>query len=198
MDHPRQRPAGLVERALNAALRLDPEWAECLAPLVGRTLLVEVEPSGPAVAAYVAADGIRLVDPEARPADVAVRGPLPPLLEALGEGSLPNGLHVSGDLGVLQLARRQLARVDVDWEEILARGLGDVAGRQGARLLRAGAAFGTRAGTALARDVAEYLTEEAGLVAATWPVERFCEEVDRLRDDVDRLAARVERLEGDR
>ena len=190
-------PARLVERALNAALRLDPEWAECLAPLVGSTFLVEVEPSGAAVAAHVAADGIHLVEPDA-PADVTVRGPLPALFEALRDGALPNGLHVSGDLGILQLARRQLARIDLDLEELLARLLGDVAGRQGARLLRAGAAYGAQAGSAIARDVAEYLTEEAGLVAASWPVERFCEEVDRLRDGVERLAARIERLGGGR
>ena len=197
MRRPRQPPPRLVERALNAALRLDPEWAECLAPLAGRTLLIEIEPSGAGVAAHVAADGIRLVEPDA-PADVTVRGPLPALLEALRRGGLPSGLHVSGDLGVLQLARRQLARIDIDWEELLARLLGDVAGRQGARLVRAGTTYGAQAGSAIARDVAEYLTEEAGLVAASWPVERFCEEVDRLRDDVERLAARIEKLGGDR
>jgi len=186
--------AGMGERVLNAVLRLDPEWRECLAPLAGRTLLVEVEPRGPGIAAHFAPDRVALRVPGTLPADVSVRGPLPVLLAAARGDGLPSGLHVAGDLGVLQLVRRQLGRIDIDWEELLARRLGDVAGRQSARALRSGVALGARVGSTIVRDVVEYLSEEAGVLTPGWPVERFCDDIDRLRDDVDRLAARVDRL----
>ena len=44
-------------------------------------------------------------------------------------------------------------------------------------------------------SLAEFLVEEARWLAARWPVERFCEQVDVLRDDVERLEQRVARLE---
>ena len=55
-------------------------------------------------------------------------------------------------------------------------------------------AFGRRAGDTLARNTAEYLTEESRDLPARVEVEEFLEDVDRLREAVDRLESRVAAL----
>ena len=63
------------------------------------------------------------------------------------------------------------------------------------RLAREAVDFGRRAGDTLARNVAEYLTEESRDVPARIEAEEFFDAVDRLRESVDRLEARVDHAE---
>jgi ubiquinone biosynthesis protein UbiJ len=185
-----------LESVFDRVLGLDPEWQESLAPLLGRTVAVRVEPYGPWLTLRITPEGVRTVHEGEGSSDLRLSGSLAALLDAArGGGSMPSGLTVNGDLGLLQAVRRHLGRLELDWEEALARPLGDVAGRQVARALRVGFQWGREASDALARDMVEYLGEEAGLAVTRWPVERFLEQVDTLRDDVERVAQRIERLE---
>nr|MCU0803913.1 sterol-binding protein [Burkholderiales bacterium] len=59
---------------------------------------------------------------------------------------------------------------------------------------RAFAAWQRDAGERLARNFAEYFTEENPLLARPAEVRRFGEDVDALRDDVERLEKRIARL----
>lgn len=81
-----------------------------------------------------------------------------------------------------------------DAEEDLSHVVGDILAhrivRTGARLL----GWRTQAMLSLARNFAEYWTEEQPLLAKRRQVEDFLREVDALRDDVDRLGKRIERL----
>ena len=81
-----------------------------------------------------------------------------------------------------------------DAEEDLANFVGDIAAH---RLVQAGQsafAWQKRAAGNLASNVAEYATEEAGLLAAPRDVQAFGAAVSTLRDDVARLEKRLQRL----
>jgi len=101
------------------------------------------------------------------------------------------GMDVRGDAEIAEAFRRLLEAARPDLEEELSRFTGDVAAYYLAGFAREAAAFGKRAGDTLARNAAEYLTEESRDVPVRLEVEEFLEDVDRLREAVDRLDARV-------
>jgi ubiquinone biosynthesis protein UbiJ len=192
-----------LEAALNQLLALDPETRDALGGLDGRR--VELQLEAPAIALAVTVRGQRL---EVGPADVAgepdlgLRATLGGLLGQLPflrpEGGGPVGkLRINGDA---ELARRlqQLARgFDPDWDAPFARALGPVVGPQVARVLREGLRNGVVLAKGLARDGAEFLTEESRDLVPKAELEAFYDDVDSLRERVDRLVVRVSRLPTD-
>jgi ubiquinone biosynthesis protein UbiJ len=192
-----------LEAALNQLLALDPETRDALGGLDGRR--VELQLEAPAIALAVTVRGQRL---EVGPADAAgepdlgLRATLGGLLGQLPflrpEGGGPVGkLRINGDA---ELARRlqQLARgFDPDWDAPFARALGPVVGPQVARVLREGLRNSVVLAKGLARDGAEFLTEESRDLVAKAELEAFYDDVDTLRERVERLVVRVSRLPTD-
>lgn len=107
----------------------------------------------------------------------------------------PGDLAISGDAHVAQGFQRLFEAARPDWEEELARLVGDLPAHHLARAARGGFGFAARVGETLARNMAEFLTEESRDLAAAAEIEEWVSEVDRLRDDADRLEARLLRLE---
>jgi ubiquinone biosynthesis protein UbiJ len=189
-----------LEGVLNQLLALDPETRAALAALDGRRVELTIE--APALALAITVRGDRLevgpVDPSGEP-DLGLRATLGGLLGQLPflrpEGGAPVGkLRVNGDA---ELARRlqQLARgFDPDWDAPFARAFGPILGPQVARTLREGLRQGGTLARGLARDSAEFLTEESRDLVAKAELEAFYDDVDALRERADRLAARVARL----
>ena len=93
--------------------------------------------------------------------------------------------------GLLQLAQP-------DFEEELARVIGDVAAHQVANVARGFLDWGRKAADSFSQNVAEYLQEEGRDVPTRVELEEFLESVDHLRSDADRLEARLSRLESRR
>src|SRR5688572_18802297 len=135
-------------------------------------------------------------------ADAVIEGtPLSFLRLATGDAARSiraGGMDVRGDAEVAEGFRRLLEVVRPDFEEELSRFTGDAAAHYLAGFARDAAAFGRRAGDTLARNTAEYLTEESRDLPVRVEVEEFLEDVDRLRESVDRLESRVASVEGAR
>lgn len=193
-----------LESALNRALALDPGTRDALKPLEGRKVALTLDT--PALALQVSVSGQRLqVGPvdEAQEPDLAVRSTLAGLLGQLPflrkEQAVPVGrVRVAGDA---ELARRLQAlaeRFDPDWQQPFVAVFGEIIGVQVASAAR-GALRGIRGvGGNLARNAAEFVTEESRDVVGRAELNAFHDDVDALRDDVERLQAKVERLRGSR
>ena len=117
---------------------------------------------------------------------------------AMGRPMAAGEIQISGDVALGQAFQRILEHVQIDWEEALSRLSGDVIAHQVARAARHAASWSQHATDTLQRDVAEYMQEEAQLLATRPEVERFLDAVDRLRTDAERLGKRLERLEAAR
>ena len=188
-----------LEAALNRVVALDPDTQARIAALDGRALTLDLGNGAPTM--RLAVDGARLrIGPAAGGASAlrvaATPGALLRLALARGrDGALPPGrIEIAGDA---ELARRleQIAkRFAPDFDEAFARVFGDVAGVQIARALREGLAWTHRSARALARDGAEFLTEEGRDLVARAELDVFLDEVDGVREQADRLEARVRRL----
>ena len=186
--------AASLQSALRAYLSTDPQARARFAELEGAAFAVELVGVGITLYILPASDGIKVVTALGREPDVVVAG-TPLALARLAGGDLTgSGVRFSGDTSQAQRLRELLAGVDFDWEEPLARVVGDVAAHQIGNVFRGGARWGAELWRSLVRDTDEYLHEERRDLPPREEVERFLEEVDDFRSDVDRLEARLEHL----
>jgi ubiquinone biosynthesis protein UbiJ len=201
---PALRSAALagLERAANAALALSPHSRRALAALAGR--VVAIECTAPAFSVYLqpTEDGdLRLQGVHEGPVDARVRGSSSDFAELAGSddptATLINGnLVLEGSSAPLIELQRVFAGLDVDWEAPLVAALGDVAGHQAAQLLRGAFRWTRDAGRSLARQLEEFVHEEARLTPPRTELEDFYADVQSLGLAVDRLETRLERLRG--
>jgi ubiquinone biosynthesis protein UbiJ len=111
------------------------------------------------------------------------------------EGAVtPGRVEIAGDAELARRVERIASRFAPDFDEAFARVFGDVAGVQMARAVRHSLAFARKSAESLARDTAEFLTEESRDLVARPELDAFLDDVDALRERADRLDARVRRL----
>jgi len=189
----------LAGRLASALVRLDPHASGELAALRGKTIAIESEPRGLRYVVSPAADGLSVLADAQTPADLTVRGTPLAFARALLSRGDPSGwsragLAFEGDAKLAGRLRRMLARYDPDLEEPVSWVVGDVAAHRIGNAARAFNGYLRESASFLARDAAEYLEQEARLLAPRARVDSFLRGVDTLRADADRLAARLDRL----
>ncbi|MEQ1438819.1 SCP2 sterol-binding domain-containing protein [Fontimonas sp. SYSU GA230001] len=189
-----------LEIALNRYLGLEAGALQACAQMSGRS--IELRTFSPDGSFFIDfhAGGVRVAPDSPRAADVRVAGSAATLLRlawtaAQGDGGIPQGLQVEGDVELLHRFNRVLAGVGFDPEELAARLFGDAAGHRLAGGLRHVLAWARRSIDTLGLDTAEYLREETRDLARAADVEEWLAGVERLRDDVARFEMRLRRAE---
>ncbi len=185
----------VLEDAVNRLLRLDPESLREWGRLSGRVILLELRGLGRPLFLVPSEGGVHVLTEHAGVPDTVISIGLGGVLSlALGQQTrafLAGEIEVSGDIELGQRFQRILRRVDIDWEEVAARLLGDPLAHQLGNSMRA-AGSGLRAtGELIMRDVAEYLQCESRNLPQRHEVDDFLDAVDVLRADVDRLEQRI-------
>jgi ubiquinone biosynthesis protein UbiJ len=188
-----------LEAALNRALALSPHSQTQLAQL--EDCVFALHCTAPALDIYLHphAHGIRLTGVHAGPVTTSITGKAADFTE-LATSSDPTatlingGLELAGDSAPLIELQHILTSLDMDWEAPLVATLGDVAGHQLAQLLRRTFAWGKQASASLARQLQEFIQEEARLSPPRLELEDFYRDVLELGLRVDRLQSRTERL----
>lgn len=170
--------------------------------LEGRALSIALEGT-PLTLYFRITDGRISIDTQdAGVADASLAGTPLTLLSMVGpkaeERLRGSGIRIAGDAEVAQRFRDLFQHAQPDFEEELARVIGDVAARQVANLARGFFDWGRKAADSLSMNVAEYLQEEGRDVPTRVELDEFLESVDQLRDATDRLEARLTRLESSR
>ena len=192
----------LLERLEEVLNRNVAESRQALAlarALDGRTVSLVV--TGTPVELHFRADGGRItISPRnAGTSDATLSGTPIALMALAGpraEGAVRGGgVRIEGDAEVAEKFRDLLTHARPDFEEELARVVGDVAARNIANVARGVLDFGRRTARSLAGSVSEYLQEEGRDVPTRTELEEFLAGVDRIRDDVERAEVRLARLE---
>jgi ubiquinone biosynthesis protein UbiJ len=188
-----------LETAINRLLALDPEGAAALGQIQGQLLRIELIGLGLHSSLVAEGDALRLFgDYDATP-DCLVRATPAALLSMAlakhGEDQVFSGaVQIEGDNGLAQTLGDLLKGLDIDWEELLAKLLGDTLAHQLSQQARAGGRWLERGSQTLRSNLREYLIEEGRVLPSESELSGFLDGVDRLRDDVERLEARVTRL----
>ena len=189
----------LVEGAVNRVLALDPEADRILAELDGARLRVTVEGPLPACLLFeLSGASVRASSDRERAADAEIFGEPQRLLAMLrADGDLPSahGVRVSGDVAKLAAIVQAVRAIRPDWEEPIARGLGDSAAGPVVAGLRGLARFVHSAGRELTGGTAEFLREESELLIRPEDLTQMMSDVKRLGEGAARLEKRIAAIE---
>ena len=171
------------------------DWArERLQPFSGQQFRID---SGLLVIdAGITDDGMLLVvEPGVAPeVTLAVAVSDAPFLLSGGMDRLMNRVRIAGNAEFAEALGFVFRNLSWDVEEDLSRLIGDIPAHRVVRGVRDLGAAQSRAVLALGDNLAEYLTEEAGMITTRGKLERFRDEVTELRDSVARIDKRIARL----
>lgn len=190
----------VFEQTLNRVLALDPEGARRISAMQGQVILIELEGFGTRFYLIPGPGQVQLYGTYSADPDCTLRG-TPLALARIGLSAQPTdelfagAVKVEGDTGLAQQFGGIVKELDIDWEEQLARLVGDPVAHQLGNATRAAQDWSRSSARRLSQALKEYLQEEGRLVPTDYEVAEFLAGVDTLRDDVERLAARIERLE---
>jgi len=188
---------GPLESLLNRGIRGSTDATRRCRELEGRSFRIELDGLNLGLTLVSRGDHVALSRTDA--ADACLSGSPGALvrLAASGDESLlrSRAVRISGDPLVAKDFRDLIDIAAPDFEEELARLVGDVMARQAGNLLRGFGSWGLDAADRFSRTVAEYLQEESRELPARAEVEAFLDRVDRLAEDTARLEARLRRLE---
>ena len=191
-----------LERTLNALLSRDPAAPSRLARLDGSRLLFRLERPSATLLIQFHKHGLHLSRPESVDevdADAIVEIDTEALGELLAGQSIERlmfrgSLAVRGRTQSLEQARELILDLDLDWENELARFLGDQPAHSLAEGLRRLARWGLRTHHELSADIGEYVFEEGRLLPGRDQLEVLRDHLTELEVASDRLEARLERL----
>lgn len=196
--NPTLHSAGLaaLERVVNRALALDPATRRRLSGLADHVFLLHC--TRPAIGIYLipGEDEVRLCgafDGEVHTTLRGSAGDFTRLATAADPANvlINSEMQLLGNSQALMDLQAILRDLDIDWEAPLAEVFGDVIGHQMGNVMRRGFRFGLQAMQGFKRQFGEYWIEESELVAPSWQVRQFLDEVDQLAMRTERLQARV-------
>ena len=103
-------------------------------------------------------------------------------------------LKIEGDVEFANQLRSIFMQVDIDWEEIASKYVGDAVAYQVGLFVNKFKNYKKRSVDNFRLDVSEYLQEESRIVPTKVELDRFMSSVDSLDANVQRLEARIQRL----
>ena len=187
-----------IESALSASLKGSSAARADIAKLQGKVIRLELI-GLPLTLYFLPEDGkVTVASDYHGEAQVTVRVPAASLVATAlkrDPEAVPKGMQMNGEAETAQVFSRLLKHADLDWEELLAQRVGDVAARPIANLIRGVVRWSRDSGTCLGQDLADYLHYESRDLPPRHEVQGFLSGVDRLRDDAERFNARLKRAE---
>lgn len=190
--------AGL-EISLNKCLQLDPASLDKLDELSGKVIAIELKGSGIVIYLLPAKGGFTVLGEYDGEADTTLIG-TPIGLAKLGMASQSSDelfggdVEVQGDMHLGQRFGEILKGLDLDWEELLSKVMGDVLAHKLGNVVRSGMQWGSTTADTLGKDLAEYMHEESRMLPQQTEINDFLSAIDEFRSDVDRVEARIKRL----
>ena len=193
-----QQFAPALERAINAALAMDPGAEKKLQPLNGCVLEIRISNLNQSL--FIGAKGNRvlLLSAEHAPT-VTMTASLLTLAKLAAKRDsaeliAKRDLSFSGDAVRAQQIQRFTDNLDIDWEGLLARFIGDTP----AKFLTSGAkqslTLAKTFGQNFVRDLEEFIKYELRLLPSRALADKQFDAIDQLRIASDRLEARVKAL----
>ncbi len=185
----------VLERALQAALALDPGTREGLRALTGRRLALCIEPPGLSLLLSVDGEGGIRVSPRAEEAELSLSASPAVLVSRwLGAPVAPGTLRMSGDVELARALDRLLSGYEPELERPFVMLFGELLGPRIAGIARAMIAGIAGQARAFAEDFRDWALEREGVAVSRPEAEAFYAEIEELRDAVERAEKRLDRI----
>ncbi|HIO93563.1 MAG TPA: Sterol-binding domain protein [Leucothrix mucor] len=185
-----------IETSLNAWLALDGETLAKFSEMDSKVICLHI--SGLDLNLYFLPEknNITVMGNYAGEPDTTITGSPIALMrlgtsENSGKTLLESDASIEGDTHLGAEFSRILGEVDIDWEELLSKLVGDVVAHHAGQVTATGLNWLQESLEAMKLNTSEYLSEEAKLTPAEAEINYYLDQVDDLRMDVDRLEARV-------
>ncbi len=189
----------LAEKTVNGALSLDAATQARLRSMAGRSLAVCFRE--PALDVFVLfEDGqVSLRAVFDQPVDVSLSGTWMEFIRLGGADDkattlINSPILVEGDSAFLTELQAVAGALEIDWEGLLARGLGDVSAHQLGRTVRRAVRWGRKAAKGFVEAVSEYAREESGSVVSRPEFDQWRAEVESTRAAVERIDLKLARV----
>lgn len=209
-----------IETALNAWLKLDGESLKKCEPLEGKIIRLHITGLDLNLFFLPAVSGIQVMAnyPDSALADeqddssevhysskndgtvdATIHGSPMALIrlstsDNAGASMLESDVEIDGDMRVAEKFSAILKEVDIDWEELLSKLVGDIIAHQAGQVVRSGSDWFSQSIEAMKLNTSEYLSEEIKVTPADAEINYYMDQVDDLRMDIDRLEARVNNI----
>ncbi|MCC6715074.1 MAG: SCP2 sterol-binding domain-containing protein [Gammaproteobacteria bacterium] len=188
-----------VARAIARLLEFDTDTRDALGRMSGRVIAVDLAGFEHSVYLLPQANGLVIRLSHDGEVHVRVRGSISGFVRlarsrARNEPVPAGTVEILGDLSTAQQVQSLIGRIDVDWEEMASRLIGDAAARKLGVFLHGVRRWAGGGAESLAMNFSEYVRYEIETVPERAAVEEFLQGVDALRADADRLAERVRLL----
>jgi ubiquinone biosynthesis protein UbiJ len=190
---------GLLNRACRELLEVDPDGRQKLTALEGKVLCIEI--TVPPMKLYLkpSNEGIEISEKSETEPDVILSGSMMAFARLGTSGVesrvLSDGqVIMQGDAETGQIFQKILTQLDIDWEELLSRYIGDTPARKVGNVLRDFGSWASESAALSMQNTAEYFQEEKKVLVTNLAMERFQSAVDALRADTDRLERRMNML----
>lgn len=186
----------IVTQAINRYLQLDPATLTRLQELDGRSILMIILPFQWNLQLSVTKEGIKLSEaPDDYTADTIISGTPLQLFSVAASSEnrhrfFAEDLKITGDAATGQKIIELFDTIEIDWEEKLARVIGDIPAVQMSKWVRKINHWFKETEQALSENISEYLHEESKLLPAPAELQDYYNDIDNLRMDVDRFEAR--------
>lgn len=188
-----------LQSTINATLALDPEVQQTLASMSGRVIRIHMKLIERDLYMFPRDNGLDISAHYEGEADTTISGtPLALLKMGLSKQVAP--MMLKGDVSIegnTQLGRefkKMLASLDIDWEELASRMLGDAPAHHLFRTLRSIHGWGKKTVESVMLDTSEYVQEESRDVVSAAELESFYKQVDQLRDAVARIEKEFDQM----
>lgn len=185
-----------IESALNQYLSLDPLALSRFSSLEGKIIAIEIKGLNKSLCLFPSTDGFMVLTDFDGEADATISG-APIALVKMGLAKDPKDflfsgeIVITGDAAVANKFNRLLSQLDIDWEEMLAQNIGDIAAHKISDLFRNANQWFNRSSNSIILDSGEYIQEEVHLSPSNAELRQFVNKVDGLREATDRLAAKI-------
>lgn len=186
----------LFSKAINAYLALDTESKERLKLLTGKAITIELLPFHLCFQCFFTEQGVVIESNELFDTQTIIRGtPLQMLnvmmLKEQRQRFFAEDLTITGDAEFAQQVIALFDELQIDWEECLAKQIGDVPAYRVGRFIRHVGEWLQETNNKFTQNVHEFIHEEAEWLPCREALQDFFSDIDHLRMDVDRMEARI-------
>jgi ubiquinone biosynthesis protein UbiJ len=188
-----------LQSAINAALTLDPEVNAKLAQMSGSVIRVKLKLIERELYLFPRDNGIDISSEYDGEPDTTISGtPLALLKMGLSKQVAPmllkGDVSIEGNAALGREFKKLLASMDIDWEEIASRMVGDMPAHHVFKALRRLHGWSRKSVQSVIRDTSEYVQEESRDVVSAAELEAFYKQVDELRDAVARIEKDIQKI----
>ena len=199
-SYPSRVLLGALEAAVNRMLQGDPDILPKLKCLHGKVVKLHISGFSVNIFALVSKENIVFFEDWGGDVDVYLSAPPLVLLrrgliQRQSKNMIGNeSVLLAGDMVIAQQFQSLIVALELDWEELLAQLIGDIAARQVGLMAEGLNHWLGRSQVSIDMAVRDYIQEEIQYSPTAIEIGNFADDIDNIRMDVDRLEMRIQRL----